>query len=446
MRGNSEFGIPVVERESGHEKGKKTSLLFYLPGLVLLSMMIVLPQGYQEIKSVLLFVTLAEVLLNILLRHRLPLHPRILHLFFLYALLGLMYGAYGLFRENLGALPITKEIVLYPAVFLILICGIKDRLSVEYVHRTLVLSACFLSVYMIATYLNANGIWPDWAYYDLSFIASNQDVAAGYLAMHGRTEMDFTSYPSLMFLQPYLFSYLVAGTGRKQSRLLWFAVIITTCTVFISSSNILVIIVLVFPMITISVVYLLGSRNSRNVSRIKRKAFVLALVVVALFLVLSYYGLNLHSVFEHVTDSFRLYQLKPSGRVVRNPRIDTFFALLRGLIKRPLFGFGSGAVCWEFVRNSEQPWSYELQYSVYLFNWGIIGCALYAIGVYYIFRTSLEIYRRKSVYGRYAIAATIGSSAFLFANATNPYLLRFDSFYVLFLAIAIVNLWLREKE
>ena len=431
---------------SDYKKRKSNTLIYYFPGLLLLFMMLVVPQGYQKIKAVLLFITLAEIFVYVMLRRMLPLHPNIFRLFVLYIFLGLTYGIYGFIRGNLGALPITKEIVLYPAFCMILICGIKDHFSLEYIHQTLVLSACFLSVYIIATYLNANGIWPDWLYYDLSFEKSSQGVVTGHLAMRGRIEMSFSSYPSLMFLQPYLFCCLITGGEGKKSKLLWFSVVITTIVMLISSSKVLLIIAAVFPIITIIGVYSIKSKSNAFQPRIKWAVSVIVLSIVIVFLGLKHYGFELGSFLRDFLIGFQKYELRPSGNWLYNQRIHTFFALLDGWLERPLFGFGSGAVYWKYLRSATHPYSYELSYMQYLYNWGIVGCMLYAMGLYYILRTSIRIYKKNSAYGNYVLSAAIGCIAFLFGNATNPYLLRFDSVYAVFLPIAIVNLWLREKD
>lgn len=52
---------------------------------------------------------------------------------------------------------------------------------------------------------------------------------------------------------------------------------------------------------------------------------------------------------------------------------------------------------------------------------------------------------RSSVeYGRLMLPLLVGLTCFLIANATNPYLLKFDYMWVIFLPLAIINRFLIE--
>jgi hypothetical protein len=48
--------------------------------------------------------------------------------------------------------------------------------------------------------------------------------------------------------------------------------------------------------------------------------------------------------------------------------------------------------------------------------------------------------------GRIMLPLSVGLAAFLIANATNPYLLKFDFMWALFLPLALINRWLVERD
>lgn len=50
------------------------------------------------------------------------------------------------------------------------------------------------------------------------------------------------------------------------------------------------------------------------------------------------------------------------------------------------------------------------------------------------------------MYGPWMLAVLTGVSGLLIANATNPYLAKFDFMWVLFLPLAIINRHLLEKS
>jgi hypothetical protein len=172
--------------------------------------------------------------------------------------------------------------------------------------------------------------------------------------------------------------------------------------------------------------------------------FTLILLTILVTAFLLQYGFSVPAVAKDIINGFTNYG--QYGRTIgANVRIDQTLALIGAWKEKPLFGFGTGAVYWEYIRNSESPWQYEVSYAQFLYNWGIVGCMLYAIGLYYIYRTLIRIYKTGSKLGIYALAATYGSAAFLIGSFTNPYLLRFDSLFVIFLPIAIVNLYLLKE-
>ena len=85
---------------------------------------------------------------------------------------------------------------------------------------------------------------------------------------------------------------------------------------------------------------------------------------------------------------------------------------------------------------------YELSYVALLFHTGIVGFAIYAAAVIWIYRMGLRIIRSGDRIGLYMVPALVGTTCFLIANATNPYLEKFDYIWVIFLPVALINYWL----
>jgi len=40
----------------------------------------------------------------------------------------------------------------------------------------------------------------------------------------------------------------------------------------------------------------------------------------------------------------------------------------------------------------------------------------------------------------------VGTTCFLLVNATNPYLWKFDSYWVIFMPVALINAWLLSQQ
>lgn len=416
----------------------------YFPGLLLLSMMIVVPSAYQFFKGILFFIVFSEIFIIINFRLRLKMHPNIFFLFLFYIFLGLLFGIYGLVRQNSGALPITKEIVLYVVFYMIIICGIDDFTSLEYIHKTLVFSMLFLCIYLTASILNAYGIWPDWLYYSLQTKTSDQAINTATLKLYGRFSASFSSYPSLLFLQPYLFTYLITNQ-KKNSKWMWILFLIMTIIMVFVGRRILLMVALSFPLFIIISINFIRKNHEHKVIKWKSVLFYLGIFFVVISIIfIEVSGISIKSITDYVISNFHSKQVSMGGKVGSNVRLDTIVQLFNGWKERPLFGFGSGAYYPNFIRNLKEPWNYEVSYMQYLYSWGIVGCALYGMGIYYIFRKLIIIYKESSLYSSYALASLMGMIAFLIGNATNPYLLKIDYFFVIFLPVAIINMHYRE--
>ena len=91
------------------------------------------------------------------------------------------------------------------------------------------------------------------------------------------------------------------------------------------------------------------------------------------------------------------------------------------------------------------PWAYELTYLALLFQTGLVGTGFYTAGVIWIYVTGIGVLRGGGPLGRMMFPTLVGLSCFLIANGTNPYLPRFDGLWVIFLPVALINLWLIER-
>jgi hypothetical protein len=69
----------------------------------------------------------------------------------------------------------------------------------------------------------------------------------------------------------------------------------------------------------------------------------------------------------------------------------------------------------------------------------------YAAGFVWIGVTAHRIARAGWPEAPSLVATLVGTTIFLVANATNPYLEKYDYLWVIFLPIAFVNCWLVER-
>ena len=413
--------------------------IFYFFGFVLFSMMIVTPSAYQLTKAFLIFIIMVGIATDLAISKKVRMHPRILYIFLFYILMGLLFGFYGYLRQNSGAIPITKEVVFYVIIYMILINGIVDFNSLRFIHIVLVFSMAFLCFYLVASILNAFNIWPDWMYYSLQTESTNDEVNTYSIETYGRFSASFSSFPSLLFLQPYYFCFLILQPGKK-SKLMWILFVVMTLIMVFVGRRILMIIALSFPLIIL--IFISSKKNNSQLNiQFKSILFYFILLVLGIYLIITQIpGLNIQSIVDYFLFTFQSEQISSTGAVESNVRLETIRYLYNGWLGSPIFGFGSGASCPGYIRSPTEPWNYEVAYMQFIYSWGIVGCLLYLMGIYFIINKLVKIYRQNSVYSIYAVSSLVGMAAFLIGASTNPYLLQFDFLFVIFLPIAIINL------
>jgi O-antigen ligase len=117
--------------------------------------------------------------------------------------------------------------------------------------------------------------------------------------------------------------------------------------------------------------------------------------------------------------------------------------MMAEFVNSPLFGSGAGAAA-QYQRSIEQPWAYELAYIAFLFQYGVVGFIIYAAGIILLtYHLTAQI--KKNGRNSFEFFYLAGFISFMIANATNPYLAKFDYMWVLFIPVAIMNQSLLRK-
>jgi hypothetical protein len=120
--------------------------------------------------------------------------------------------------------------------------------------------------------------------------------------------------------------------------------------------------------------------------------------------------------------------------------------MIEGWMSDPLFGKGHGAVVSGVRSSDETPWAYESTYPLLLHNVGLVGVILYISGIVWIYYNGLLIIKKGGLWGELMKITLVSLTCFLVANSTNPYLGKFDSVWILFMPIAIINMLHRRQN
>jgi hypothetical protein len=437
--------------ESQQYRRPTASGLFGTLGLALFFLMLFLPTAYSTIK--LLLLAPLGVAAALALRRGLTsnLHPTIAVLSAVYVLVGIFFVGLGLLQGAPGALRVSTVYVLWPAAYTLLLAGAARADLIPKFPGLFAASTLAIAIYALTFVFAQAGLIPRDAFVHL-------DQGESISFNPGFIQFNLYSLASLLFLVPYLVALIV----------------------FLSMRRGLILVVALSPLVAAFLVLLspapLRGRGLRRLAR--------SVVITAIFLFgAGTYGLFVHSWSPEawtramisgydVGAAAQGFALVPredevaqrvkvpldpstppysptgeylSGTLGAEARGAQFRALVDGWLSHPIFGAGLGATA-AVTRSRDQPWAYELSYLALLFQTGVVGFVVYSAGVMWVFWRGLQIVRSAGLLGRQTMPVLTGSACFIAANATNPYLSKFDYLWVLFLPIALVNLSLLERS
>jgi len=119
--------------------------------------------------------------------------------------------------------------------------------------------------------------------------------------------------------------------------------------------------------------------------------------------------------------------------------------LLSAWVQSPILGHGLGAVIDGYARSDDRPWDFELQYHLYLFQFGIIGVLILFAGVGAAIYAFISALRVAPEMAPVLFVAAAGATAMLSANASNPYLQAPGHMWAVYLVLMVINLVLTKR-
>jgi hypothetical protein len=413
-------------------KARKRNI-FVWPGYALFFFILYLPVTHNVLKGVMVSGVVLIIFVRYLIENKgLRLHGTIRKWTMFYCFAGVCYILLGLIEAAPGALFSSFVYVIFPLVYILFIAAATDaNLWIELL-KIMPIAAIAIGLGTLEYVLWAIGILPDSLYIDPGLV-HNIAFYGGYV------QMSHYSLSSLIFLVPYLLAALVVYNEKRTPfvarKILWVAFLLGMAVALLSGRRALLIVIVLAPLLT----WFFRAQLPISIRAASRKQ-VLNTLLACIFLVLSiglYLGravnLNWQTLQDTVVGGFDV-DFNPDAV----PRAEQFDALLHGWETRPIFGHGLGSYTPELVR-SDRVWEYELQYSLLLFQTGLVGFVLYSSGVFWFYWRGIKMIRTGSPIGIYMVPVLVGTTCFLMANAVDPYLQTFGQLWTLFLPIGLIN-------
>jgi hypothetical protein len=404
-----------------------------LPGYLLLFLSAFVPTTYQWFKLALLLVCVMLVLLRIVRTGRLGLHPLVAGLALFYAVVGVAWTMRGLWTLAPGATSMVRVVVLWPLVFTLIAGGVHHRVVLRRIAATAVLSLLAIEVYCLWYLAKEAGLVPPWLFVELDQ-GLGSDIRSGFV------EFNVYSIASLLHLVPFAFAALTMWpddeTAPVSRRWLWTAFGLGLITTVLTGRRALLLVVaLALPISMVARMAL--SRDVRRASwpLVRRLLVTGAVLGTAASIILAWaFGLTPSRVFTTFSEGFAF-----SANPIAMMRARQVQVLLDRWWEAPVIGHGFGSIALDMIRDREAPWAYELSYLSLLMNVGMMGMVLYAVGVAWIVAMAVRVARADSELGRWLLPFVVGMACFLTANGTNPYLMKFDYMWVVFVPVTFVN-------
>jgi len=197
--------------------------------------------------------------------------------------------------------------------------------------------------------------------------------------------------------------------------------------------------------LSISVLVLLLSLFEKDIGTNARLKLVkIIFFLISLISILFFFTeINIQN---YVENFFSIFDF--SSNYSNIERANQLVSLLEGIYQAPLFGHGAGASA-SYIRSVEQPWAYELSYVAFVFQYGVLGLILYFSGLLYIIINMLKMSQDLSLHKEcrvFLISFMIGLVSFLIANATNPYLAKFDYMWIIFIPVMLINSYKLKRD
>lgn len=408
--------------------------LFHRLGLLFFFLMLVLPTIYQTERGVLLLIIVAGCAYKVLMG-KWKIHPSVLNIGIGCVTTSLFFMLYGLFNDAPGALSVGTVYVLWPLLFIFFMGFLNNPSDFEGFIKIIIVGVIVSA--MMGILLVAEGL----GFIDINISSFLEVQGAGLGIYEGTLEYNLYNMTTVMFGFPFLLALIflpkkISIVNKFWNYLALFAMVLALITLLISGRRAFWVISLASPFILFVIFRMSGLANP---FRIKLLFFVIVLVSFASLIGSVVFKLSIESIIYDVLAGF---DFGDSSNLSASVRAEQFYALLHGWMDNPLFGSGHGAAALGSVRSDKQAWAYELSYLALLFQIGLIGSLIYFFALLWTFIKSIRVIRTNPKAAGMLLPLLVGLTCFLIANATNPYLAKFDYLWTIFLPIGILNAYL----
>jgi hypothetical protein len=404
-----------------------------------LTSIIIFPAIFQPFKIGLLALLVSYVVLITLANNgKFYLHKYIYLWLIFYLCLGLGFSFLGVLNGAPKIIPILTLYVIFPVVYVIIITQINTKTAVKNIVRLLIFITFPVSLLVIIQMLSVWGVAiPGYKYLLLAYSENGLTSEISYMPR---------VLSSLVFLSPFILGCFVTYTknGTPVSRpVLWTSLLICSLAIILSQRRAIIFITILFPFFV-----LLLTKYSNYVYRryiyVRLMKLIVIMVIVAgisLPILKGKIGYGANSLFIDFISAFDF-----EGELSAKIRLEQMSVLINALSQNALFGAGLGVGVYGYTRDDLSPWNYEMRYVALLYQTGVIGFLLYISGIIWMFCMGVKAIAEGKEFKDPVLVMFCGLFGALTAEAINPTLNQFGHLWMIFIPLAVINIWLLERK
>lgn len=411
---------------------------FYKLGLLFFFLMLVIPTTLQTIRAGILLVLIVAVSYSAIFGNW-KINKSILLIGISCVTVSIFFIILGLLYNAPGAIQVGTVYVLWPLLFIFIMGVFENPKDFQPFIKTIIVGVICSAIMGIMIVAEVGGYANFGLMASLDFLGSAVGIYDGYI------QYNLSNLTTVMYGYGFLLT-LVSLTFRNNFlnkywiALVYFALILGAIAMFLSGRRAFWVAALLSPLL----IYILSLMTIGG-KYFKLKIYLYSSIAILLcaVLLLWVFNFNLANLWEILISGFNF---NDDANISASARKDQFIALWYGWQDSPFLGHGHGSYAATSIRDSDQPWAYELSYMALLFQVGLLGMFVYASALVWLYVQSIRIVRQRSDAALLLLPLLVGLTNFLIMNATNPYLAKFDYLWVIFLPVAIVNSYLLQSS
>lgn len=413
-------------------------------GLLLFFLMLVAPFDYYVVKISILVTVLFFQIFRVLITGQLKISKPIVIWFISIISFGIFFSFWSLlfpFSNRNDVVKILPVYVIWPFIYLLIIQYLTKQEVLVGIVKTMNFAAIFISLYLILSYFSAVGLVP------ISFEKFTLVKPVLGRAESSEVQMFMPAVTSLLFLNPFLLSYLLLfGKHLNRSKFLEFllAFLLSTIAIIISGRRSLVLNILLAPFVLYSFIKLSGLRQDK-VDKIN--SWKIIGIILIFFLILMRILTNLELIDFNLFWEFFLngFDIRNTGNDEGSSlRGEQLSLLLKSWSEYPFLGTGLASHSQYILRSREMPWMYELSYVAWFFQTGLLGLTTLLTLFGWLFLKAILVVR-SNPNSQNILPFMVGCFCFLMGCSSNPYLQAFDHLWAIYLPAGIINHYIQKS-